>query len=144
MFQLIVAVISIALVAALAIASIYYGGSAFSSSSLRANVVTLVNAGQQIAGAQALYKTDFGVPATSLGALTASSNGVTYLSSAPGKSSIVADGAEWQVSAEFATIALKDPTAAPTGVVCAEVLRQAGPNGAAQFSCTATGFQFKL
>lgn len=58
MFQLIVAVISIALVAILAIASIYYGGAAFLSSSTKASVTTLVNGGQQIAGANALYKTN--------------------------------------------------------------------------------------
>lgn len=60
MFQLIVAVISIALVAALAIASIFYGGDAFTKSSTKAQVTTLINQGQQIAGAAALYKTDFG------------------------------------------------------------------------------------
>ena len=85
MFQLIVAVISIALVAALAIASIYYGGSAFSSSSLRANVVTLVNGGQQIAGAQALYKTDKGVGTAYIATLTPE-----YLSAKPGVS-VIAD-----------------------------------------------------
>jgi len=58
MFQLIVAVISIALVAALAIASMFYGGDAFTRSSEKANVTTLVNQGQQISGAATLYKTD--------------------------------------------------------------------------------------
>lgn len=60
MFQLIVAVISIALIAALAIASIFYGGDAFTKSSEKANVTTLINQAQQIAGAAALYKTDAG------------------------------------------------------------------------------------
>jgi hypothetical protein len=142
MFQLIVAVISIALVAALAIASIYYGGSAFSSSSLRANVVTLVNAGQQISGAQALYKTDNGIAAASIAALSApSTTGVTYLSAEPGKSSIVADAAMWEVSTTEATIALKTPLVSSD--VCKEVARQAGNNG--QFGCDGVkGFFFKL
>lgn len=64
MFQLIVAVISIALIAALAIASIFYGGDAFTKSSEKANVTTLINQAQQIAGASALYKTDRGVAIT--------------------------------------------------------------------------------
>src|SRR3546814_5196795 len=60
MFQLIVAVISIALLAALAGASIFYGGAAFSGSTAKANVSSLVNQGQQIAGAAALFRTDNG------------------------------------------------------------------------------------
>jgi type II secretory pathway pseudopilin PulG len=66
MFQLIVAVISIALVAALALASIFYGGEAFTRSQLKAQVTTMINQAQQISGAQTLYKTDKGglVPAT--------------------------------------------------------------------------------
>lgn len=151
MFQLIVAVISIALVAALAIASIYYGGSAFSKSSLRANVVTLVNGGQQIAGAQALYRTDFGADAGSMSQLTTPVNGVTYLASVPGISPI-ASAAGWSVlsNGDFAVIQL---SAADTTEVCAEVARQAGA-GAAQFYCgdnagaalasNATHFVFKL
>jgi len=146
MFQLIVAVISIALVAALAIASIYYGGSAFSSSSLRANVVTLVNAGQQISGAQALYKTDYGVAGTMV-QLKESAN---YLSSEPGKSPIVkkVDG----VSVDWTLATVSGSPVAQIGIVdnadnsvCAEVLRQAGSNG--QFFCEGTTdktFNFKL
>jgi type II secretory pathway pseudopilin PulG len=60
MFQLIVAVISIALVAALALASIFYGGEAFTRSQLKAQVTTMINQAQQISGAQTLYKTDKG------------------------------------------------------------------------------------
>jgi hypothetical protein len=60
MFQLIVAVISIALVAALALASIFYGGAAFTRSQLKAQVTTMINQAQQISGAATLYKTDKG------------------------------------------------------------------------------------
>lgn len=83
MFQLIVAVISIALVAALAIASIFYGGDAFTKSSERANVTTLINQAQQIAGAAALYKTDNGVDAP--GGAVADGHALVgdYLSQAP-------------------------------------------------------------
>ncbi|MCZ7861609.1 hypothetical protein O9X98_09365 [Agrobacterium salinitolerans] len=69
MFQLIVAVIAIALVIALTLASIFYGGEAFTRSSLKANVAAMVNQAQQISGAHTLYKTDFAVDAPSLAAL---------------------------------------------------------------------------
>lgn len=69
MFQLIVAVIAIALVIALTLASIFYGGEAFTRSSLKANVAAMVNQAQQISGAHTLYKTDFSRNATSLQAL---------------------------------------------------------------------------
>lgn len=69
MFQLIVAVIAIALVIALTLASIFYGGEAFTRSSLKANVAAMVNQAQQISGAHTLYKTDFSRSATSLQAL---------------------------------------------------------------------------
>jgi hypothetical protein len=61
MFQLIVAVIAIALVIALTLASIFYGGEAFTRSSLKANVAAMVNQAQQISGAHTLYKTDYSV-----------------------------------------------------------------------------------
>ncbi|TLX16877.1 hypothetical protein [Rhizobium sp. MHM7A] len=60
MFQLIVAVISIALVAALALASIFYGGEAFTRGQLKAQVTTMINQAQQISGANTLYKNDKG------------------------------------------------------------------------------------
>lgn len=55
MFSLIVTIISIALVAALALATLYYGGSAYTDSQARADAARSVNAGQQISGAVALY-----------------------------------------------------------------------------------------
>ena len=58
MFNLIVAVISIALIAAMAAASIFYGGSAFGSGTAQAQASTLVNNGQQVSGAQQLYMID--------------------------------------------------------------------------------------
>jgi hypothetical protein len=79
MFQLIVAVIAIALVIALTLASIFYGGEAFTRSSLKANVAALVNQAQQISGAHTLYKTDFAVPAPSLDEL----HNAGYLAAVP-------------------------------------------------------------
>lgn len=72
MFQLIVAVIAIALVIALTLASIFYGGEAFTRSSLKANVAAMVNQAQQISGAHTLYKTDFSKNAIDIDDLVAS------------------------------------------------------------------------
>ncbi len=58
MFSLIISIIAIALVAALAGASVYYGGSAFNKGTAGADASTLVNGGQQINGAVALAKND--------------------------------------------------------------------------------------
>lgn len=99
MFQLIVAVISIALIAALAIASIFYGGDAFTKSSEKANVTTLINQAQQIAGAAALYKTENGTAVVTGASATPITDLVSggFLAQTPtaGK---VADGA-WTIAA---------------------------------------------
>jgi hypothetical protein len=60
MFSLIITIISIALVAALAVATIYYGGSAFTQGTAKANASALVSAGQQVTGALTLYANDNG------------------------------------------------------------------------------------
>lgn len=171
MFQLIVAVISIALVAALAIASLYYGGQAFQKSSLKANVTTLVNAGQQVAGADALYKTDNSGVGIADGALGASVI-PEYLAATPGKSGAAATAGVWTIesvvtdgvdglpaTADDETIRLVSITvnADAEAEICAEVNKQAGLaetaafNGdvpAAQFGCFGDAgsekFGFKL
>ena len=51
MFNLIISIISIALVAALALASIYYGGEAFNKGTTDADASTIINQGQQIQAA---------------------------------------------------------------------------------------------
>jgi len=56
MFNLIVAVISIALIAAMTAASIYYGGDGFGKSSARAEATTLISQAQQISGAASLFR----------------------------------------------------------------------------------------
>lgn len=58
MFSLIITIISIALVAALALATIYYGGNAFNKGSAEAKASQLINEGQQINGAVAMYNAD--------------------------------------------------------------------------------------
>ncbi len=58
MFSLIITIISIALVAALALATLYYGGSAFNRGSDGANAAQILNAAQQVDGALTLAKVD--------------------------------------------------------------------------------------
>lgn len=58
MFSLILTIISILLVALIAIAVIYYGGSEFTSANSKAQVATLVNQGAQIQAATLLYEND--------------------------------------------------------------------------------------
>ncbi|MBY3433141.1 hypothetical protein HFN89_02960 [Rhizobium laguerreae] len=99
MFQLIVAVIAIALVIALTLASIFYGGEAFTRSSLKANVAAMVNQAQQISGAHTLYKTDYAKDAPSLQALA----DTKYLSEIPTAPKIAQTDAsgnpvEWEYS----------------------------------------------
>lgn len=62
MFQLIVAVVSISLVVILAVAMLWYGGSAFTASSDRALFARLMNHGGQIEGAIQLYSSTRGAP----------------------------------------------------------------------------------
>lgn len=65
MFSLIITIISIALVAALAVATIYYGGAAFTKSGNKAAASRILTAGAQINGAVEVYKATTGaVPAT--------------------------------------------------------------------------------
>lgn len=82
MFSLIVSIISIALVAVLAAASIYYGGDAFTKGSAKALASTVVTQAQQISSANTLFKNDNGgMPAANVAALTAAPG--NYLASAP-------------------------------------------------------------
>ena len=58
MFSLIITIISIALVAALALATLYYGGNAFNKGSAEANASKIINEGQQVNGAVQLARAD--------------------------------------------------------------------------------------
>lgn len=81
MFSLIITIISIALVAALAVATIYYGGSAFTEGSVKAQASTFINAGQQVAGAVSVYQNaGEAAPLTTITQLTA---GGKYLQGEP-------------------------------------------------------------
>lgn len=60
MFSLIITIIAIALVAVLAIATIYYGGTAMNRSSDTTVAAEALNKGNQIQGAFELYRADHG------------------------------------------------------------------------------------
>jgi len=63
MFQLIVAVVAIVLIALMVIATLYWGGSAHSEAAIRAQYAGNMNAAAQIEGAMQLYYNDNGVNA---------------------------------------------------------------------------------
>ena len=144
MFQLIVSVIAIALVAILAAASIYYGGSAFTSSNTKGAVAALINSGEQIAGANALYKVDNTVGATTMTALEP-----VYLAGDPTPPKF-ASGA-WSIDAT-GTVATINLSATSASQVCTEVGNQGGSKGAALtkvFGCVGDdtagwAFQYRL
>lgn len=81
MVNLIITLISIALIAIVAVAALYNGGDAFRQGSANASAAQLVNAGQQISAANILYANDNGgTYATELSTLTDNNE---YLSSIP-------------------------------------------------------------
>jgi len=104
MFSLIITVISIALVAALAVASVYYGGPALSKGTSRAAAATVVSQGQQIAGAATMLASD---SAMAVGAAFVNLTDNNYLTSIPTPPNAV--GTSWEVgalaAAGFATVA---------------------------------------
>lgn len=132
MFNLIVAVISIALVAALAAASIFYGGAAFSSGTAQAQASTLVNNGQQISGAQQLYMIANSGERNGVANLT-DANGLVpnFLAAVPTPPQGVTAG-DWTLSEDgtFAYIELDTNPAgsqrSPAAAVCDRVDEQGG------------------
>lgn len=133
MFNLIVAVISIALIAAMAAASIFYGGSAFGSGTAQAQASTLVNNGQQVSGAQQLYMIDnSGNRANDIDVLTPAY--LQALPTAPSNSTgaSATDTGAWEISDDgtFAYIPLNTAHAgantSPADTVCQEIVAQGG------------------
>jgi len=84
MFSLIISIISIALVAALAAATVYFGGAAFNKGGAGADASTFINGAQQIAGAFTLAETD-GYTVSTIAALAdgTATDGEIYLSQVP-------------------------------------------------------------
>lgn len=85
MFSLIISIISIALVAALAAATVYFGGAAFNKGSAGADASTFINAGQQVAGAFTLASADGHTVTTvaKLGGDATETNNEVYLAQIP-------------------------------------------------------------
>lgn len=79
MFSLILTVVAVALVAALAMATLFYGGEVIHGGNARAIAGTVMNQGEQIVAAARLYYVNKGVVAPSLAALVAEG----YLNSIP-------------------------------------------------------------
>ncbi len=142
MFSLIVSIISIALVAVLAAASIYYGGDAFTKGSAKALASTVVTQAQQISSAHTLYKNDEGgKTAANVAALVTGK----YLASVPAAPATVAadtdavtvgkQAAEWALNANTVTLAVDNAE------VCALINEQGGDaayaaaTSKAQFGC---------
>jgi hypothetical protein len=123
MFSLIITIISIALVAALAVATIYYGGSAFTKGTAKANAAALVSGAQQITGAAALYSNDNGGARATLVQLQPN-----YLSSAP---SMPAGAALTLNAANVTVTGVKD-------AVCEAIVQSATGDSAAVITATAT------
>lgn len=83
MFSLIITIVAIALVAALALATLYYGGTAFQKSTVSAKATRVITHGQQIQGAQDAFRADFGRWPTEEELLGANDRGLVYLRSWP-------------------------------------------------------------
>lgn len=79
MFSLIITIISIALVAALALATLYYGGAAFTRGHADAQAAKVRNQSQQLLGANELFKVNHGRYALNVAELVSAD----YLKSAP-------------------------------------------------------------
>lgn len=65
MFSLLITILSIALVAVLAVATIYYGGPAYQNSQAQAQVARVLNEGQQLDASLTLYRNQTGMAASS-------------------------------------------------------------------------------
>ena len=127
MFSLIVSIISIALVAVLAAASIYYGGDAFTKGSAKALASTVVTQAQQISSAHTLYKNDEG--GTTAPTVQALVDG-EYLASIPAApAKVVPDAATWTVASTSVSVDIDNLE------VCKLINEQA--NGTTSFASSA-------
>lgn len=133
MFNLIVAVLSIALIGITAGASVYYGGTAFSNSNNRGQVSALISAGGQIGAAQSLHRTERGgVPATMISSATPTDEtliSLNYLQALPSVPSGLANAGAWEIVAAGALAVLKiDNSVGETAskLVCEKLVEEGG------------------
>lgn len=120
MFNLIISIIAIALVVALAAATLYYGGDAFNKGSEQAKAATFVNQAQQIQAAVTL-STATGNSAADIDDLVSTK----YLSGVP---KIAAGGVgEWEINGGYAQVPVKIGTATDSATitkgVCGEIIK---------------------
>lgn len=124
MSQLLVTILAIALVAALAGASLFYGGDVFTSGSSKATVATLGSQGQQISAAWTMYSANNGgANPSAIGDLSP-----TYLSSIPPTPTLTGATA-WSLDATNKLAQVYLGTAAKE--VCEQVAKTAGGAAAA-------------
>jgi hypothetical protein len=127
MFNLIVAVLSIALIGITAGASVYYGGTAFSNSNNRGQVSALISAGGQIAAAQSLHRTEKGgVGAKTVQQLISD----RYLQAQPSVPTGLPSAGEWSIADDGAMALLligdaSDPESA-ADLVCKKAVEEGG------------------
>src|SRR5690554_386799 len=139
MFSLIVTIISIALVAALALATLYFGGDAFNQGSAKAAAATVVNQAQQISGANTLHYLDN----QAYGSVADLVDG-DYLSAAPNPGTISKEGAGYAVETATGKITLELAASSVCDAVNAQAGLDATPTDEAgldnvQFGCFVTG-----
>lgn len=165
MFTLIAVLLGIALAAAVAVATVYYGGSAFSQGGVQADATSLVDSGSQISGAETLYANqNAGALASTVAALVPA-----YLSTVPNLPSSLSSSS-WNIGTATAnssgTALIVDPASTTTpgpynvadvrgplsASLCAKVNQAAiGPSGSAtsngnlQFGCdTGNAFYYTV
>lgn len=115
MFSLIITIISIALVAALALATLYYGGAAFNRGQDNARAAQILSAAQQIDGALTLMSADtVEIDSGADTDVTVADIGVQYLRTAPA----LPGGAVYSV---LGTVAAAGDNLAPAAVTEIEV-----------------------
>lgn len=148
MFSLIITVISIALVAALALATIYYGGSAFNKGSDGAKAAQLINEGQQVNAAIAMANAESASLGTSVNTLA----GLIAAQGAVGGSVYLAQTPQSFTGTQATAGQVESTT---TAAVCKEVQKRAigvdtaiTAEGAQLFGCKTAGnvgtFFYKL
>ena len=135
MFSLIITIISIALVAALAVATIYYGGSAFTQGTAKANASAFVAAGQQVNGALALSANDNGgARAADTAALVTSK----YLAAAPSVAGSSFTVNATDVSAPVSSAAVCVSIAQSAGSTITADTPLAAPDTSKPYTCSGT------